>query len=87
MFNSIDPLDVDQRTTYTVAMNCMFDPEKIQLIVFISGESGTEKSRLAHVIAQGCSAYVQYVQGVRVSNKVLRAWRAQSFLERKEQRK
>jgi hypothetical protein len=32
----------------------MFDPEKTQLIVFISGdESGTEKSRLAHVIAQG----------------------------------
>ncbi len=34
-------------------MNCMFDPEKTQLIVFISGESDTEKSRLAHVIAQG----------------------------------
>lgn len=53
MFNSVELLDVDQRKAYTVAMNCMRDPEKTQLIMFISGASGTGKSRLAQVIAQG----------------------------------
>ncbi len=50
---SVGRLDVDQTKSYQAAMEWLIDARNGQLIMFISGESGTGKSQLARVIAQG----------------------------------
>jgi hypothetical protein len=53
LYQSICQLDADQLKTYNVLMKCLNEPKKRQIVMFISGESGTGKSRLARVIAEG----------------------------------
>lgn len=53
LFNSVEQLNDEQKHVYNTALVQMSNPANQQLIMFISGESGTGKSKLARIMSRG----------------------------------